>query len=313
MGFLKNIANVWRDRVAPVTLTVGGALLGGPAGALAGQSVAQGVNTGRDAKNLRDQEAAAEAAANEREYSRQKEFAQNSIQWRVNDAKSAGLHPAYALGAAGSSYSPQSYSSGNSSPSDYDLAGQMGQNISRAISVTRTGEEREMQALNLSIAKAELGSRELDNLLKAEQLRQLQLPSPAAPGSSNFIPGQGNSGLINTKPLERTATAPGRPWSEPGAVPEVGWAMTSTGGLAPVPSMDVKNRIEDNMIQESMHAWRNNILPNVGAGPRPPDSALPRGAKKWSWSHVDQAYLPDYGPSFKQRMRLQRFREAHKK
>lgn len=41
------------------------------------------------------------------EYGRQKEFAQNSIQWRVNDAKKAGLHPLYALGGHGATYSPQ--------------------------------------------------------------------------------------------------------------------------------------------------------------------------------------------------------------
>lgn len=41
------------------------------------------------------------------EYENQKEFAQNSIRWRVADAKAAGLHPLYALGAQGASYSPQ--------------------------------------------------------------------------------------------------------------------------------------------------------------------------------------------------------------
>lgn len=43
-----------------------------------------------------------------RNLSLQREFAQNSIQWRVNDAKAAGIHPLYALGAQGSSYTPQS-------------------------------------------------------------------------------------------------------------------------------------------------------------------------------------------------------------
>lgn len=38
----------------------------------------------------------------------QREFAQNSIQWRVDDAKNAGIHPLYALGAQGASYTPQS-------------------------------------------------------------------------------------------------------------------------------------------------------------------------------------------------------------
>lgn len=47
-------------------------------------------------------------SASREEYERQKEFAQNSISWRVADAKRAGLHPLYALNASGATYSPQS-------------------------------------------------------------------------------------------------------------------------------------------------------------------------------------------------------------
>lgn len=36
----------------------------------------------------------------------QREFAQHGVQWRVADAKAAGLHPVYALGGAGASYTP---------------------------------------------------------------------------------------------------------------------------------------------------------------------------------------------------------------
>lgn len=36
----------------------------------------------------------------------QKEFAQNAVQWKVEDAKKAGLHPLYALGANTTSFSP---------------------------------------------------------------------------------------------------------------------------------------------------------------------------------------------------------------
>lgn len=46
-----------------------------------------------------------------KQYDHQKEFAQNSIQWRVNDAKKAGIHPLYALGSQGISYAPSSFSS----------------------------------------------------------------------------------------------------------------------------------------------------------------------------------------------------------
>ncbi len=41
----------------------------------------------------------------------QKEFAQNGIQWRTADAKAAGLHPLYAIGASGATYTPVSQDS----------------------------------------------------------------------------------------------------------------------------------------------------------------------------------------------------------
>lgn len=40
-----------------------------------------------------------------KDYERQKEFAQNSVRWRVKDAEAAGLHPLAALGASTASYS----------------------------------------------------------------------------------------------------------------------------------------------------------------------------------------------------------------
>lgn len=39
----------------------------------------------------------------------QERYARNSIQWRVEDAKKAGLHPLYGIGASGAGYSPVQY------------------------------------------------------------------------------------------------------------------------------------------------------------------------------------------------------------
>lgn len=41
-----------------------------------------------------------------RQLHEQERFAQNGIQWRVNDAVAAGLHPLFALGSPGASFSP---------------------------------------------------------------------------------------------------------------------------------------------------------------------------------------------------------------
>lgn len=44
--------------------------------------------------------------ANEENIKAQREFAQNSISWKVEDAKRAGVHPLAALGASGYQASP---------------------------------------------------------------------------------------------------------------------------------------------------------------------------------------------------------------
>lgn len=80
----------------------------------------------------------------------QKEFAQQGIRWKVDDAIAAGLHPLAALGAQVSSFSPISVGTSSSmadlkayesKPASLDL-GDMGQNISRAISAGSTNGER---------------------------------------------------------------------------------------------------------------------------------------------------------------------------
>ncbi|AXH77176.1 MAG: DNA pilot protein [Microviridae sp.] len=55
-------------------------------------------------ENRRNQRANLENARKQIEY--QKEYAQNGIQWRVADAKKAGIHPLYALGANTPTYTP---------------------------------------------------------------------------------------------------------------------------------------------------------------------------------------------------------------
>lgn len=79
----------------------------------------------------------------------QREFAQHGIRWRVEDAKAAGLHPLYALGAQVPSYSPL-YSQSAMGPA---LA-EAGQSIGRAVAATSTPMERELARIQLETAKA---------------------------------------------------------------------------------------------------------------------------------------------------------------
>lgn len=91
-------------------------------------------------------------SAQAREYERQKEFAQNGIRWRVEDAKQAGIHPLYAIGANTPTYSPQS-----AVGTDYGLS-QAGQDISRAIEAKQTRAERaHAQEVSDAISGAQVG------------------------------------------------------------------------------------------------------------------------------------------------------------
>lgn len=82
---------------------IGGSLLGGyfagPIGASAGAAVGGSLFGGTDTGPSALEQFAWNANL-------QKEFAQNSIQWKVQDAMKAGLHPLAALGASGYSASP---------------------------------------------------------------------------------------------------------------------------------------------------------------------------------------------------------------
>lgn len=79
----------------------------------------------------------------------QKEFAQYGIRWRVEDAKAAGLHPLYALGAQIPSFSPVH------SEAPAQLA-EMGQNIGRAVQATQTAAERQRSQLELELLKSQV-------------------------------------------------------------------------------------------------------------------------------------------------------------
>lgn len=221
----------------------------------------------------------------------QREFAQNSVRWRVEDAKKAGIAPLAALGMQGSSYSPVGMPEA-SSP-EGDLARSLGQNVSRAISATRTAEEREQAQLSLAFQRTQLQGAEIDNAIRLHQLQNLRGGNPPMAGSEHVIPGQSGSG-VKSRSMERTASMKGAPHAEAGAVNDVGYTLSSSGALIPVPSKDTKERIEDNIFQEAAHFFRNNVLPNISSGGAPPKSALPPGARYWEWSYRDQGWKPKY-------------------
>lgn len=110
----------------------------------------------------------------------QREFAQNGIRWKVEDAKAAGIHPVYAMGAPTTSFSPISFSA-TADNSVGNAIASMGQDIGGAINKTRTAPEKTdvftkaVQALTL-----EKGALE-NEVLRSRLAREKQTNSPPMP------------------------------------------------------------------------------------------------------------------------------------
>lgn len=133
----------------------------------------------------------------------QKELAHNQVQWRVEDAKKAGLHPLAALGVSPMSYSPVS---GSAVGADYSGVGQslqqMGQDIDRA---RMAGLDREQRKKALALQDTQtalaLKNQELNNQILEQELisRRVKLFQQLTPGMASLygldrkryaIPGQ---------------------------------------------------------------------------------------------------------------------------
>jgi hypothetical protein len=126
----------------------------------------------------------------------QKQFAKQGIRWKVKDAKSAGIHPLYALGASTHSFSPV-----NAFQKGYDpepALSSAGQNLSRAMDSTATKIER----LQVRNAELEVERNEVALAKERADLRLMDQPGSGPPGPDTL---------------------------PPGAVPDIGWAPYREG------------------------------------------------------------------------------------
>lgn len=188
----------------------------------------------------------------------QYDFAKNGIQWKVADAKAAGVHPLFALGAQTNMASP-SYVGDSVLPG---ALSQAGQDIGRAIDATRSKSDRfsaRMQALQVQRG-------ELENQLLASQIAKLNAsPNPSMPVGDEFmIPGQGNSPLVRTDPSRITSSRSGDASMEAAPPsPAVKQFINRDGSIMNWPSQDAKNAIEDVTPYEIEHYYLNRIAPFI--------------------------------------------------
>lgn len=231
-------------------------------------------------------------------YNAQKEFAQNGIRWRVEDAKAAGIHPLYALGASTASFSPVSGYGGDFGISE--AARTFGQGIDRAAEAKMTREERdrmdarqEMQDV-FALARFQADQRYQEaqvRLIDSEiarnkvasmvALRAASRP-PAMPGSPTLLPGQGNA------PPSGTKEAPY--WDK--SIPTYGFLHNARGVKTEIlPSDPLAQRTEDKAFIEWM-PWIKSTLADIGA------KYFGQEVDGYWWHGEDKGYLP-YPPKKK--------------
>lgn len=214
------------------------------------------------------------------------DFAQNQIQWRVKDAQKAGIHPLAALGA--NPITPSATTIGTENP--YAGIPEGLKAVSSSIANKRLNE------LQLESLQEDVKGKKLQNERIAAELATTKQAGAPTLGTS-FMPGGSQSvkdTRIQEKPLQRTTSHKDKNFMEPGALTGAGFEATPTG-LAPVPSGDIKERLEDSPY-ELRHFWKYGVLPNLGAtATKPPLDALPKGFDDWEWSVSHQEWQPTKG------------------
>jgi len=212
--------------------------------------------------------------------------AKKSIRWRVRDAKKAGIHPLYALGAP--AFGPTQEVGGRAESLGAGLQGmgqamrQQGQDLDRAAMAAQLNEDRAAGKIADALQLEHLG---LQNDLLRSQIARAN-SAQVGPGAASMFP---SAGGVKTSPVELGAAFPGDPAVEAGATTDRGYAFTGTG-WAPQPSYDVKQRIEDMFIPEQAWGLRNNILPMFGFHFNPPPGVkLPEG-EEWTYNPFTNQY-----------------------
>lgn len=227
-----------------------------------------------------------------------REYATTGIQWRVADAKKAGLHPLAAMGLPLAS--APTLSAGNT---DYAASyADMGQSIGRAADSVRTRSERQAVAARdaLSLERAGLENELLrTQITNAQRASNPPLPSlGSGTGSSQLLPGQADSYPPAEPYVETKAASPiamGSPGREAGLISDIGYYQRHDGNIGITKSKDMKERTEDDILAQIGWFLRNNALPALGANVPPPPNPRdypPPSGKIWAWDPHIMAYKP---------------------
>lgn len=179
----------------------------------------------------------------------QREFAQNGVRWKVEDAKRAGIHPLAALGAQTFSYNP--VMTGDNGVSE--AMARMGQGVDRAAHAKAMAEER---ALDAELTRANIRKVNAETDFVNQQATQSKIAVAKA-------------ALPPPMPAVNENPRPPVPSSKPGVAPF--WEhYKNFDWITPVPSGDLKDYVSENQLINIASqlayagaAWNGKVRPDL--------------------------------------------------
>lgn len=128
----------------------------------------------------------------------QREFAQNGIRWKVEDAQRAGLSPLFAVGGSGAAFSPNPITVGGGSSDGFGE--RMGQSISRAVQGQSTAAEKALHVAQLRVLESQADKNQAEAFYYASQAsRGVQTSGQSGSFPPVLGPGSGIAGMVTPK------------------------------------------------------------------------------------------------------------------
>lgn len=227
----------------------------------------------------------------------QENLVRHGIKWKVEDAKEAGIHPLYALGASIPSYSPVS---ANFTTPDYSGLASAGQNIGRAIDTYATSGERSrqrgiaeayknLQLENMKLQNARLAS-EVDYINSNRRLLDQPGHPPGISMKRTSLPGQ----IVKPVLSEETVVTKKRPYDEPAVNPAYRAVRGPGNTITFTLSDKFKEAVEDSPQEVMAQA---DLYINQMSGRLRPKEAPPPGTY-WKFSPVRGHWYPARNPDY---------------
>lgn len=241
------------------------------------------------------------------QYQFQKEFATHGIRWKVEDAKAAGLHPLYALGGSGATYTPQAVS--HTEPDTGGYLSRMGQDVSRAVAATQTAPERKLTDYEKTRQMQELERGQLVNdglrlqnasFFAKTAPSQVGPPMPTSTSPVQNPAGVAATGVFDAKAPEVLNPQPSQAGAQAGpAQPSVRWERNPDGSVYAMPTSNM-----DDFSSPGYANWQyqNRVLPALpgdNSKYEPPKHMLPSDAIGWRFAFPGR-WVPVYpsGPQY---------------